>query len=264
MTDFDAARRARRRLQVGDRRGELQLLRDLRRVEQHRAPVVVGRCRVVRIGDGDEIRDARPGRLGGRRGAPARGREEERVGDLAVVEDDLALRRVDRGVRRGRLGLDAAVDLAARVAVEVELAPFARFASAYERAATACAFSASGGQADGISAGTTPFRYASSPTTSITWTSLPSLETTSLPRYALAVDGERLLRRERQRRRERLARRPRASASGRACPGSSATFVPVASVTVQATVDVERRLLAPAASSTRTVVTFAGPSVVPV
>ena len=35
-------------------------------------------------------------------------------------------------------------------------APIFRVASAYERAATACAFSASGAQLDGISEGTTP------------------------------------------------------------------------------------------------------------
>ena len=58
----------------------------------------------------------------------------------------------------------------------------ARFASAYERAATACAFSASGGQFDGTSDGTTALRYCSSPTRSITWTSLPVAETESLPR----------------------------------------------------------------------------------
>ena len=45
---------------------------------------------------------------------------EERPGDGAVVPDDLAARRVDRGGRAGVLGGDAVVDLAPRVRVEVE------------------------------------------------------------------------------------------------------------------------------------------------
>src|SRR5205814_9449551 len=66
-----------------------------------------------------------------------------------------------------------------------------RDARAYERATTACAFSASGAQLEGISAGTTPYRYFSSPTTSTT-RSLPatSRSTLSAPRYGrLKVNG---------------------------------------------------------------------------
>ena len=84
--------------------------------------------------------------------------------------------------------------------------PFARFASAYERAATACAFSASGDQADGISDGTTPFRYASRPSDVDHLERLPVAEHADLAAVRLAVDDERLLRREGQRRRQRLAR----------------------------------------------------------
>ena len=72
------------------------------------------------ICDGDEVRHVDSGRFERRHRATAGRREEERVRDLAVVEDDLPFRRVDGGARRGRLGRDAAVHLAARVAVEVE------------------------------------------------------------------------------------------------------------------------------------------------
>ena len=102
-----------------DRLRQLQLLRDRLRVVEHRAPVVVRRERVVGIRDRDEVRHVDAGRLERRDGAAARRREEERVRDLAVVEDDLSLRRVDGGARGVRLGRDAAVHLAARVPVEV-------------------------------------------------------------------------------------------------------------------------------------------------
>ncbi len=117
---LDAAGGAGRGLQVGDRSCDLHLLRELRRVEQHRAPVVVGRQRVVGVVHRDEVRDRVTGRLERRRRAAARSREEERVGDLPVVEDHLSLRRVDRVARRRELGVDPAVDLVACVAVEIE------------------------------------------------------------------------------------------------------------------------------------------------
>ena len=56
--------------------GQLQLLRDRLRVVEHGAPVVVGRERVVGVGDGDEVRHVDAGRLERRDGATARGREE--------------------------------------------------------------------------------------------------------------------------------------------------------------------------------------------
>ena len=83
--------------------------------------------------------------------------EEVRRRDLALVEQHLAGRRVDRGRGRRLLGRDAAVDLAARVGMR-SYAPVLRTASAYERATTACAFNASTGQPNGTSRGTTPYR----------------------------------------------------------------------------------------------------------
>ena len=99
---------------------ELERLRDLGASNEHRPPVVVRRERVVRVGHRDEVRDRRAGRLGGRDGPAAGARGEVRRRDLAVVEDDLCAVAVDGRGRRGRLGRDPAVDLAARVAVEVE------------------------------------------------------------------------------------------------------------------------------------------------
>ena len=149
----------------------------------HRPPVVVGRERVVRIGDRDEIRDVDAGRLERRSRAPARGREEQRVRDLAVVEHDLTLRRSrrrrswrrSRPRRRRRPGCACrrrdrtralSRDSRARTSARRPPAP-----SAPRR-----------GQFDGISAGTTPFRYASSPSGRPPRRRLPSPETTSLPR----------------------------------------------------------------------------------
>jgi hypothetical protein len=56
-----------------------------------------------------------------------------------------------------------------------------RFASAYERAATACAFSASSGHVDGTSDGTTPSTYSSAPTAFTTWSFDPIAVTISFP-----------------------------------------------------------------------------------
>jgi hypothetical protein len=60
-----------------------------------------------------------------------------------------------------------------------------RFASAYERAATACALSASAGQVAGTSEGTTASRYASTGTLFTTWSFEPTRLTRSLPRYGV-------------------------------------------------------------------------------
>ena len=104
---------------------DAQLLRDLGRSEPERPPAVVLRERVVRVGDRDEIRHrvrARP-RLRDRDCAAARGRVVEGRRDAAVPEEHLAGGRADRPVGRRLLGADAAVDLAARVGVEVEERP---------------------------------------------------------------------------------------------------------------------------------------------
>src|SRR5690349_4760097 len=51
---------------------------------------------------------------------PARARREEGLGDFAAIKDHLASRRFGGGVRRRGLAGEAAVDLTAGVAVEVE------------------------------------------------------------------------------------------------------------------------------------------------
>ena len=80
------------------------------------------RDRVVGIGDGDEVRNRlAPDVFGGRR-PPARAREEVRLRDFTVVEDDLAGGRIDGGVRRRLLVLDPEVHLAARVGIQIERA----------------------------------------------------------------------------------------------------------------------------------------------
>ena len=100
----------------------MERLAELRRRERERAPVVVGRERVVGVGHGDEVGNRRPPGVGGGHRAAARRGEEERLRDTARVEHDLARRGLDGRARLRRLGGDAAVDLAARVRVEVEAA----------------------------------------------------------------------------------------------------------------------------------------------
>ena len=109
-------------LDVEQRPARAEPLAELQRAELQRAPVVVGRERVVGIGHGDEVRRRlrAPDVLDVRRPA-ARAREEERLGELALVEHDLARGAVDGVARGARLGGDPAVDLAARVRVDVEV-----------------------------------------------------------------------------------------------------------------------------------------------
>src|SRR6185503_11422703 len=78
-----------------------------------RTPAVLGRHVVVRVLDRlqPRLRLAAEERVLDVLGAPAGGGEEVRDDRLALVGDDLAARRVDRLVRRGGLGRDAAVDL---------------------------------------------------------------------------------------------------------------------------------------------------------
>ena len=83
---------------------------------------MVGRERVVRVGHGHEVGKRRAPGVGGGHRATARGGEEERLRDAAPVEHDLARGSLDGRARLRRLGGDAAVDLAARVRVEVEAA----------------------------------------------------------------------------------------------------------------------------------------------
>ena len=76
---------------------------------------------------------------------------------LALVGDDLAARLGDRLASvDGRLRRHAAVDLRARVGVLVEPRAGLAVVTAYVRAATACALSASSGHDDGDSRTTTP------------------------------------------------------------------------------------------------------------
>ncbi len=121
--------------------------------------------------------------------------------------------------------------------------PLARFASAYERAATACAFSAAGGPVDGTSDGTTALRYCSSPTRSITWTSLPVAETESLPRNG-APSTEIGSAAENVYGGCSADRAASVSAPLRTiAPGASFARCPAESVTVQGTPEVQRHLL---------------------
>ena len=94
----------------------------LRERHPDRAPAVARRGVVVGVVDGlqPRLRLVAQRRVLDVLGASARGGEE--VGDdrRAVVGDDLAARLGDRLVGRGLLGRDAAVDLRARVGVEVE------------------------------------------------------------------------------------------------------------------------------------------------
>jgi len=86
---------------------------------------VVRRERVVGVRDGDQVGHGRrrPDVL--HVGRPAAGaRREVGVGRLAVVEDDLVRRLAHGRVRARSLGFDPAVDLAASVRVEVEVAAF--------------------------------------------------------------------------------------------------------------------------------------------
>src|SRR5205823_6684272 len=117
---LDPSRRVQVGLQVGNSAGKLQLLRELRPGERERTPVVVGRDRVVRIRDRDEIRNRLPPDVlrGGR--AATGGGEEERLRDLTLVENDLTRCRVDGRIRRRPLMVDAEVHLAARVRIETE------------------------------------------------------------------------------------------------------------------------------------------------
>ena len=127
-------------------------------VNVDRAPAVVGRDRVVRIGDRHEVRNrlrARPD-VGHRGGAAAGGREEVRVSDLAVVGDDLAGGGVDRLVRRVLFLGDPAIDLAANVRVDVELARCARGRERVRARGDGLRLQRLGGQRCGISEGTTP------------------------------------------------------------------------------------------------------------
>src|SRR5205085_10592754 len=99
---------------------EVERAAELRTRERERPPRVVRRDRVVGVGNRDEVRNGgSPDVLRGRRPTPGR-REEERLRDRAVVHQDLARGRVDRGGRARLLVVEAEVDLAARVLVDVE------------------------------------------------------------------------------------------------------------------------------------------------
>ena len=98
-----------------------ELRRELLRVEGD-APATVGGRRVVRIGDGREVRQ----RLTARIDVLHRGRAAARVGvvrgadDPSAVAEHLAGGVADGFVRRRLLGDDAGVDLAAAIGIQVE------------------------------------------------------------------------------------------------------------------------------------------------
>ena len=92
----DVARRGRGRPRARHGPVEPERLARGARADQHRPPVVVGRKRVVGVGDRDEVGDRRPERLGSRDRLPARARREVGRRDCPVVEDDLVGGRADR------------------------------------------------------------------------------------------------------------------------------------------------------------------------
>ncbi len=159
-----AARRPARRLQVGDRRGELQLLRHRRRVERpgpSRGTAMPCRTdRRPRRGTAPPVPVASAPRPCGRPRSRRRACARPCPGRARPGPSSPRRRRS----RSRDSAFDAAVHLARACRRRDRTAcPSVRFASAYERAATACAFSASGGHVDGISDGTTPFRYCLEP-----------------------------------------------------------------------------------------------------
>src|SRR5262249_48016897 len=136
-------------------------------------------------------------------------------------------------------------------------------ASAYERAATACASSAAAGQLDGISRPTTPRTYASSGSALTICSFLPFETSSSLPRYddlpkrsgvvpGVKVTGELSVLPD--------TTSPAATSTG---PGGSATFAPFASTAVQRDSESRVTCLRPSARSTRTVGPGCAATVVP-
>ncbi len=97
---------------------ELRLHRS--RAEQHRAPVVVGRELVPRIGPRDEVRHREPEDVRRTRRLASRRGEVVRRRDLPAVEDDLSGRVEHRLRGRRLLSSHSQVDLAPHVGIEVE------------------------------------------------------------------------------------------------------------------------------------------------
>ena len=97
-------------------------LRSMSRSVSRTLQVCSGRDVVVGVVDRAQVRDleAAAEALDVAGGAPARGRVEERLGDLDAVADGERAGGARGGDRRRRLARDPAVDLRARVGVEVE------------------------------------------------------------------------------------------------------------------------------------------------